>query len=299
MSLRTWALLVWFSFGACRQLHLLSPLALTAALLCRILRFVDEYLQGCQAFLSVESSLTVSNHPATIAHFICLAPAPTTAAASTTTPPPPLPLSQKYQLAGCRKFEYGAGALLADLWQHTEAVVSSDLQMGAASLKAICELVQSRPPIHKLLAEAPSPSREEIPEVAPAVRDGGAAASGGSGAPSEPSPAVVASRYIEAAERLPPLGLEAFVLRMLLGYSKAAVGPAERRIVGEFMHRGVLEAGFVHLQVFGELLPEEEVAAGAEGLAKLIATEEFGSNKVSCGSREEEGFKKRADNNAR
>jgi len=84
----------------------------------------------------------------------------------------------------------------------------------------------------------------------------------------------------------PKRALESIALQFLLAAGKHAVGPYERRVVAEFMRCGVFDLAALHLHANHARLDPGDVAAGCEGLALLVATEEFTTAKARAFSRE-------------
>lgn len=82
------------------------------------------------------------------------------------------------------------------------------------------------------------------------------------------------------AERVESRTLDSLCLRFMLGLAKAAVGTYERRIIGELQKAGVFDAYVRHLAAHHAALHPADVAAGAEGLSAMVATEEFGALKA-------------------
>jgi hypothetical protein len=103
------------------------------------------------------------------------------------------------------------------------------------------------------------------------------------------SGAGTAAATADAAADLPALpqgvtlrALESIVLLFVaaLARTAASINEAEGRIVGALIKGGVFDAAFQHLHANWTRLEPGDLAKGLEGLATLVATEEFQTNKV-------------------
>jgi hypothetical protein len=153
-------------------------------------------------------------------------------------------------VASCSKFEFGMGLLLANAWLHKEALQTTDLPL-LVGVAATIMADDVRPP-----------QAMAVPAGGAGEEDATAASAAGTGVSASTRP------------------LASIVCRFLLAIGRNFSAVGEARVVGELLKQRLFELIFVHMGTRRATLHAKDVAVGLEGLAMLLASEEFQTAKA-------------------
>lgn len=158
------------------------------------------------------------------------------------------------ELTKCLRFEFGVAQLVANALMHKEAMQTTELPLlGRVTVTAL----------KRAVLFAPTGSVAADTAAASAVHTAPAGA--------------------------PARGLECISLQFIAAMAKHATGSFERKVVGEIVRSGIMEAVLRHMHTNAPRIDAHDLMMGLEGLSTIVATEEFMAAKARAVS-SPEGF---------